>query len=155
MLERTFVLLKPDALQRSLAGEILSRFDRRGYRLLALKLLLPSRSQAQTHYAEHEGKFFYAGLCDHLTSGPALAMVLAGPSAVSSVRRMVGATRPGDADAGTIRGDLALSPLRNLVHAADSTENAERELAIYFDASELLEFERVADRWIFEPDDLA
>lgn len=153
MLERTFVLLKPDALQRSLAGEILSRLDRRGYRFVALKLLRPTRGQARSHYAEHAGEFFFDGLVEHLTSGPVLAMVLEAPNAVSSVRQLVGATRPAEAAAGTIRGDLGQSPLRNLVHASDSPENAALELAIYFDPAELLEYERGADRWIFEPGD--
>ena len=153
MSERTFVLLKPDALQRSLAGEILARLDRRGYRFVALKLLRPTREQAMAHYAEHAGKFFFDGLVEHLTSGPVLAMVLEAPGAVGSVRALVGATRPVEAAAGTIRGDLGQTPLRNLVHAADSPENAARELAIYFDRSELLEYERTADRWIFEPGD--
>ncbi len=155
MLEQTFVLLKPDALQRSLGGEIIARFDRRGYRLVALKLTRPQKAQAESHYAEHEGKFFYSGLVDHLTSGPAIAMILEGPSAVASVRKIVGATRPPEADAGTIRGDFGQSPLRNLVHAADSVENAAREAAIYFSPVELLEFKRDADNWIFEPADLA
>ena len=153
MLERTFVLLKPDALQRSLAGEILSRLDRRGYRFVAVKLLQPTGEQARAHYAEHAGKFFFDGLVEHLTSGPVLAMVLEAPSAVSSVRQLVGATRPAEAAAGTIRGALGQSPLRNLVHAADSPENAALELAIYFDEVELLDYERSADRWIFEPGD--
>ena len=153
MLERTFVLLKPDALQRSLAGEILLRLDRRGYRFVALKLLRPSRDQAMAHYSEHAGKFFFEGLVEHLTSGPVMAMVLEAPDAVSSVRQLVGATRPAEAAAGTIRGDLGQSPLRNLVHAADSPENAARELAIYFDSAELFEYERDADRWVFEPGD--
>lgn len=153
MLERTFVLLKPDALQRSLAGEILSRLDRRGYRFVALKLLQPTSEQARAHYAEHAGKFFFDGLVEHLTSGPVLAMVLEAPNAVSSVRQLVGATRPAEAAAGTIRGDLGQSPLRNLVHAADSPENAALELAIYFDQADLLDYERGSDRWIFEPGD--
>ncbi len=153
MPERTFVLLKPDALQRSLAGEILARLDRRGYRFIALKLARPTREQALAHYAEHAGKFFFDGLVDHLTSGPAVAMVLEAPDAVASVRQLVGATRPAEAAAGTIRGDLGQSPLRNLVHAADSPENAARELAIYFEPGELLEYERSSDLWIFAPDD--
>ena len=153
MLERTFVLLKPDALQRSLAGEILARLDRRGYRFVALKLVRPTRDQAMTHYSEHAGKFFFDGLVEHLTSGPVVAMVLEAPDAVASVRQLVGATRPAEAAAGTIRGDLGLSPLRNLVHAADATESAAREMAIYFQPEELLGYERGSDRWIFEPGD--
>jgi len=149
-LEKTFVLLKPDALQRGLGGEILARFDRRGYRLLALKLLQPTTAQAEEHYGVHKGKFFYEDLVKHLTSGPVIAMVLEGPEAITAVRKMVGATRPPEAEAGTIRGDFGQAGLRNLVHASDAPETAAAEMAIYFDESELVESERAVDRWIFE-----
>jgi len=149
-LEKTFVLLKPDALQRGLGGEILARFDRRGYRLLALKLLQPTTAQAEEHYGVHKGKFFYEDLVKHLTSGPVIAMVLEGPEAIAAVRMMVGATRPPEAEAGTIRGDFGQAGLRNLVHASDAPETAAAEMAIYFDESELVESERAVDRWIFE-----
>ncbi len=149
-MEKTFVLLKPDALQRGLGGEILARFDRRGYRLLALKLLQPTTAQAEEHYGVHKGKFFYEDLVKHLTSGPVIAMVLEGPEAITAVRKMVGATRPPEAEAGTIRGDFGQAGLRNLVHASDAPETAAAEMAIYFDESELVESERAVDRWIFE-----
>ena len=149
-MEKTFVLLKPDALQRGLGGEILARFDRRGYRLLALKLLQPTTAQAEEHYGVHKGKFFYEDLVKHLTSGPVIAMVLEGPEAIAAVRKMVGATRPPEAEAGTIRGDFGQAGLRNLVHASDAPETAAAEMAIYFDESELVESERAVDRWIFE-----
>ncbi len=149
-MEKTFVLLKPDALQRGLGGEILARFDRRGYRLLALKLLQPTTAQAEEHYGVHKGKFFYEDLVKHLTSGPVIAMVLEGPEAITAVRKMVGATRPPEAEAGTIRGDFGQAGLRNLVHASDAPETAAAEMAIYFDEGELVESERAVDRWIFE-----
>ncbi len=149
-MEKTFVLLKPDALQRGLGGEILARFDRRGYRLLALKLLQPTTAQAEEHYGVHKGKFFYKDLVKYLTSGPVIAMVLEGPEAITAVRKMVGATRPPEAEAGTIRGDFGQAGLRNLVHASDAPETAAAEMAIYFDEGELVESERAVDRWIFE-----
>jgi nucleoside-diphosphate kinase len=148
--EKTFVLLKPDALQRGLAGEILARFDRRGYRFLALKLLQPTEAQASEHYGVHKGKFFYEDLVRHLTSGPVIAMVLEGPEAIAAVRKMVGATRPPEAEAGTIRGDFGQAGLRNLVHASDAPETAAAEMAIYFNESEFVASERAIDRWIFE-----
>lgn len=149
-MEKTFVLLKPDALQRGLAGEILARFDRRGYRFLALKLLQTTEAQAAEHYGVHKGKFFYEDLVKHLTSGPVIAMVLEGPEAIAAVRKMVGATRPPEAEAGTIRGDFGQAGLRNLVHASDAPETAAAEMAIYFDESEFVASERAIDRWIFE-----
>ena len=149
-MERTFVLLKPDALQRCLAGEILGRFDRRGFRFSGLKLLIPSKAQATAHYGEHRDKFFFDALVQHLTSGPVIAMVLEGNDVIAGVRKMVGATRPHEAEAGTIRGDLGQAGLRNLVHASDSPETAALEMSIYFETSELIEYERGIDRWIFE-----
>ncbi|MDP6349975.1 MAG: nucleoside-diphosphate kinase [Chloroflexota bacterium] len=149
-MEKTFVLLKPDALQRGLVGEILARFDRRGYRFLALKLLQTTEAQAAEHYGVHKGKFFYEDLVKHLTSGPVIAMVLEGSEAIAAVRKMVGATRPPEAEAGTIRGDFGQAGLRNLVHASDAPETAAAEMAIYFDESEFVASERAIDRWIFE-----
>ncbi len=130
--ERTFVMIKPDAFRRRLAGEILARFERRGLELRALRLLEVTREQAASHYAEHEGKPFYEGLVAFITSGPAVAMVLEGPDAVATVRTMMGATNPLQAAPGTIRGDYALEIDENIVHGADSPTSAEREIAIYF-----------------------
>ena len=149
-MERTFVLLKPDALQRCLAGEILARFDRRGFRFAGLKLLIPSKEQAANHYGEHRGKFFYDALVEHLTSGPVIAIVLEGNDVIAGVRKMVGATRPHEAEAGTIRGDFGQAGLRNLVHASDAPETASSEISIYFDKSELIGYQRGIDRWILE-----
>jgi nucleoside-diphosphate kinase len=136
--ERTFVMIKPDAHGRRLSGEILSRFERRGFAIRGLKLLRVSRDQAAQHYAEHEGKPFYPDLVDFITSGPVVAMVLEGPAAVSTVRTMMGATNPLDSAPGTIRGDYALEIGENAVHGSDSTESAEREIPIYFAEDELV-----------------
>lgn len=136
--ERTFVMIKPDAHGRRLSGEILSRFERRGFAIRGLKLLRVSRDQAAQHYAEHEGKPFYPDLVDFITSGPVVAMVLEGPAAVTTVRTMMGATNPLDSAPGTIRGDYALEIGENVVHGSDSTESAEREIPIYFAEDELV-----------------
>lgn len=149
-MERTFVLLKPDAVQRGLTGEILARFERRGYRILALKMLQPDLGLAERHYEVHRGKFFFDGLVQHLSSGPVVAMILEGENVIQAVRTMVGSTIPNQAAAGTIRGDLAVAGLRNLVHASDAPETAEHEMSLYFDDSEVLDYQRDMDRWVFE-----
>jgi nucleoside-diphosphate kinase len=130
--ERTLVLIKPDAVQRGLAGEILSRFERRGLDVRAAKLLRVDRELAERHYAEHVEKPFFGELVDFITSAPTLALVLEGESAIAVVRTTIGATNPTDAAAGTIRGDLALAMPDNLVHGSDSPESAEREVALWF-----------------------
>ena len=137
-LERTFVMIKPDAHARRLSGEILSRFERRGFTIRGIKLLRVSGEQAASHYAEHEGKPFYPDLVEFITSGPVVAMVLEGPAAVTTVRTMMGTTNPLDSAPGTIRGDYALEIGENVVHGSDSPESAEREIAIYFAESELV-----------------
>ena len=149
-MERTFVLLKPDALQRGLTGEIIGRFERRGYRIIAMRMLRPNADLAARQYEIHKGKFFYEGLVEHLTSGPAIAIVLEGEGVIQAVRKMVGATIPHGAEAGTIRGDLAVSGLRNLVHASDAPDTASDEMSLYFDESDLLVYDRAIDPWVFE-----
>jgi nucleoside-diphosphate kinase len=136
--ERTFVMVKPDAVARRLAAEVIGRLERRGFTLRGLKLIRVTGAQAAAHYAEHEGKPFYAGLIEFITSGPAVAMVVEGPAAVSTVRTMMGATNPLDSAPGTIRGDLALELGENVVHGSDSVASAEREIRIYFTAAELV-----------------
>ena len=130
--ERTLVLIKPDAMQRGHAGEILSRFERRGLDIRAAKLLRVDRELAERHYAEHIEKPFFGELVDFITSAPTLALVLEGESAIAVARTTIGATNPTDAAAGTIRGDLALAMPDNLVHGSDSPESAEREVALWF-----------------------
>lgn len=138
MNERTLVLVKPSAVARGLIGEVISRMERRGLTIKVARLLRVTREMAERHYAQHKGKEFYEELVAHITSGPVFAMVVEGPSAVSVVRRMMGATNPLEAAPGTIRGDFGLDIRRNVVHAADSLEAAEREIPIFFPEGEEL-----------------
>jgi len=131
--ERTLVLIKPDAVRRGLAGEILRRFELRGLEIREARLLTVDRALAEEHYAEHAEKPFYGELVEFITSGPTLALVLEGEGAIATVRTTMGATNPADAGPGTIRGDLALSMPDNLVHGSDSPESAAREIALWFD----------------------
>ena len=131
-------MIKPDAVQRRLASEVLGRIERRGFAIRGLKLIRVTADQAGQHYAEHQGKPFYPELVEFITSGPVVAMVVEGPAAVTTVRTMMGATNPLDSAPGTIRGDLALEIGENIVHCSDSPESAEREIAIYFSQSELV-----------------
>ena len=152
-MERTLVLIKPDAMQRGLAGEVLSRLERRGLRIAALRLFQMEEALARRHYGEHEGKPFYEGLISYITACPIIAAVLEGSDAVEVVRRTVGATNPAEAEAGTIRGDLALETGRNLIHGSDSPESAKREIALFFREDELHSYARDVDRWLFEVPD--
>jgi nucleoside-diphosphate kinase len=151
--ERTLVLIKPDGVQRLLVGRILGRFEERGLKLVGLKLRQVDRPFAERHYAVHRGKPFFEGLLDFITSGPLVALALDGPNAIAIVRSMVGATRPHEAAAGTIRGDLAVETAQNLVHASDGAETAAAELALWFAPGELLEYSREVDRWVLAPED--
>jgi nucleoside-diphosphate kinase len=148
-MERTFVMVKPDGVQRGLIGEIISRFERRGLKIVGMKMLQVSDDLARRHYAVHEGKPFFAGLISYITSAPVVAMVVEGTNAVVAVRQTVGATRPFEAAPGSIRADFALEIGRNLVHASDAPETAATEIALWFGA-ELVEWQRATDRWIFE-----
>lgn len=153
MIERTLVLVKPDGVQRLLAGRILARYEERGLRLVALKLMTVSRQLAEQHYAVHSAKPFFRGLVDFITSGPVVAAVLEGPNAIAVVRAMNGATRPNEAAPGTIRGDFALETAQNLVHASDSTESAVAEINLWFEVGDLLQYRREIDRWVIAPAD--
>jgi nucleoside-diphosphate kinase len=146
--ERTLVLVKPDGVQRGLIGEILARFERKGLKVVGLRLLSVPREMAERHYAVHAGKPFYPGLVEFITSGPVAALALQGPDAIATVRRLVGATRPNEADGGTIRGDFGISTLRNLIHASDAPETAAEELQLWFAADALVDYERAVDAWI-------
>lgn len=148
--ERTFVMIKPDAFQRGLVGEVVSRIEDRGLKLVGMKLLVPSQEQGEKHYAEHSDEPFYEDLVGFITSGPAVPMVVEGENAVSVVRDMIGATDPAEASPGTVRGDLALDIGRNCVHAADAPETAEREISIYFDEDEIESYERNDEAWLYE-----
>ena len=148
-MERTFVMVKPDGVQRGLIGEIIGRFERRGLKSVGMKMLQVSDDLARRHYAVHEGKPFFAGLISYITSAPVVAMVVEGTNAVVAVRQTVGATRPFEAAPGSIRADFALEIGRNLVHASDAPETAATEIALWF-GEELVAWQRATDRWIFE-----
>jgi nucleoside-diphosphate kinase len=149
-MQRTLVIVKPDGVQRGLAGPILSRLEARGLKLVGLKLVQVSQDLAARHYAEHLGKPFYEGLLKYITSAPVIVACVEGTSAVQMVRNAVGATNPLNAAPGTIRGDFALDIGRNLIHASDAPETADRELALWFSSDELVSYQRETDRWIFE-----
>jgi len=147
-MQRTLVLVKPDGVQRGLVGAIALRLERRGLKLVGLKMMRITKEMAARHYAEHEGKPFYEGLIAFITSGPVVAMIWEGREAVSVVRGLMGATDPLKALPGTIRGDLALDLGMNLIHGSDSPDRAETEIAEFFSAGELHDYERTIDRWI-------
>ena len=147
-MERTLVLAKPDAVQRGLIGEILARFERKGLKVVGLRLLQVPAELAERHYAVHAGKHFYDGLVEFITSGPVAAIALEGPDAIAVVRRMVGATMPNQAEPGTIRGDLGVAGLRNLIHASDSPDTARFELDLWFGGDALVDYRREVDAWI-------
>jgi len=150
MIERTFALLKPDAIQRALAGDILHRFERRGLKIVGLKLMRVSRALAESYYAEHKGKPFYEPLMGYITSGPVVALVLEGDGAVALVRKMMGKTNSAEAELGTIRGDYALTIGRNVIHGSDSPESAKREIGFFFKPDELHEYKRIDEAWLRE-----
>ena len=149
-MDRTLVLLKPDAVQRALAGEIISRLERRGLKLAAMKMLQVTEELAHRHYADHVGKPFFEGLVKFITSSPIVAMVIEGDNAVDVVRNTMGATSPSDAAPGTIRGDLALTIGANLIHGSDSKESAKREIELFFSPDEIIDYSRDVDSWIIE-----
>ena len=150
MSERTLILIKPDGVQRGLVGRVIDRYESRGLRIAGLKLMQADRALAERHYAVHSDKPFFAGLIEFITSGPLVAMAVEGPEAIAVCRAVNGATRPNEAAPGSIRGDFALETGMNIVHASDSPENATDELALWFDAVELLDYERSIDAWIIE-----
>ncbi|MBN2387113.1 MAG: nucleoside-diphosphate kinase [Anaerolineales bacterium] len=149
-MERSLVLVKPDGVQRGLIGEVISRLERRGLRLVAARFVQVSQELAETHYAIHKGKPFYDGLIKYITSAPVMAMAWEGPNAIAAIRQTMGATRPTEAAPGSIRHDYALEVGRNLTHASDSGENGAKEVALWFKAEELVNWGRDVDRWIFE-----
>jgi len=148
--ERTLVIIKPDGVQRGLIGEIIRRFERRGLRIVALKLMHITPQLAEQHYAVHKGKPFYAGLIQYITAAPVVVMALEGKRAIDIVRRTMGATHPAEAAPGTIRADFGLEMGRNLIHGSDSPETAASELALFFSDEELYSYSRDIDRWVFE-----
>ena len=149
-MQRSLVILKPDAVQRGLVGEVIGRLERRGLKIVAMKLMTISDELANRHYDAHVGKPFFEGLVSFITSGPVVATVLEGDDAISLVRATMGATDPRDAGPGTVRGDLAISIGRNLIHGSDSEEAAAKEIALFFSAGEVADYPRDTDRWITE-----
>ncbi len=152
-MEKTLVIVKPDGMQRGLCGEVLSRLERRGLKIVGLKLLWIDEALARRHYAVHQGKAFFPGLVSYISSSPVVVAVFEGPSAVAAARQAIGATNPVEAAPGSIRGDLGLSIGRNLVHGSDSPEAAQKEIALFFPEDELVAYSRDADRWILELND--
>jgi len=149
-LERTYVMIKPDGVQRGLVGEVIRRIEQRGLKIIALRMNTISREIAERHYAEHVKKPFFKSLVEFITSGPSVSMVVEGKNAVSVMRAMNGATNPLNAEVGSIRGDFALDTGRNIVHASDSPESAKREIDIHFKEYELIEYSRIDETWIYE-----
>ena len=147
-MERTFVMVKPDGVQRGLVGEIILRLERRGLKLVAAKFIHVSRDLAETHYSVHKGKPFYEGLVAYITSAPVMAMVWEGPNAIQAVRQTMGATRPTEAAPGTVRHDFALEVGRNLTRASDGPETADAEIYLWFRPNEIITWERATDSWI-------
>jgi len=148
-MERSLVLIKPDGVQRLLVGEVISRLERKGLRLLGMKLMLVPEPLAREHYRQHEGKGFFEGLISYITSSPVVAMVWEGPGAIGVIRDLTGATDPAKAQPGTIRGDYGLDVSFNMVHASDSPESALREVSLFFSPEEIVEYKRSIDEWLW------
>jgi len=146
MHQRTLLIIKPDAVFRGLSGEIISRIEKTGFKLIAMKLINVSKEQAAKHYEEHFGRDYYDRLINFILSGPSIAMVVEGPYVIKRMRKMAGKTLAEEREPGSIRGDMSVNNLFNLLHSSDSTESAEREIAIFFDEDEILEYETAADR---------
>lgn len=150
MIEKSFVMIKPDAVKRRLMGEVISRFEKRGLKIVATKMLKISQDLAKEHYSEHKEKPFFNDLVEYITSSPVLAMVIEGDECIGLIRKMVGATNPKEADLGTIRGDFALDTGRNIIHASDSAQSAKREIALFFDESEICPYQMPDENLIYE-----
>ncbi len=149
-MEQTYLMVKPDGVQRGLCGEILSRFEKRGLKIVAMKMMVISKETAENHYGEHKGNSFFSSLITYITSGPVLAMVLEGENAVSICRTMIGKTNPAEAAPGTIRSDYALVTGMNIIHGSDSIESAKREISIFFRPEEIVSYEKTSDKWLYE-----
>ena len=147
-MQRTLIILKPDCVQRRLVGEVLRRFEAKGLRIAALKLIQVDRALGEKHYAEHQGKPFFGGLIDFITGGPVVVGVLAGPEAIAVVRAMLGATNGAAAAPGTVRGDFSISKQNNLVHGSDSEDSARREIALWFRPEELVDYPLAGSEWV-------
>lgn len=149
-MERTFLMIKPDGVQRGLVSEIIGRFETKGFTLVGLKLMAVSRALAEEHYAVHRERPFFTGLVDFITSGPVVAMVWEGEGVIASARKMIGATKPLEAEPGTIRGDLGVTVGRNIIHGSDAPETAQTEIALWFSETELVAWKPSTQGWIYE-----
>ncbi|NLB52175.1 MAG: nucleoside-diphosphate kinase [Syntrophomonadaceae bacterium] len=147
-MERTFAMVKPDGVQKGMIGEIISRFEKKGIKIAALKMMQITQEMAEEHYAEHKEKPFFAELVSFITSGPVAAMVLEGENVISTVRTMMGATNPRDAAPGTIRGDFAMTMSKNIIHGSDSPASASREIKIFFSEEEVLTYKKAGEEWV-------
>ncbi len=149
-MEREFIMIKPDGVQRGLIGEVISRIEKVGLKIVGMKMLHVTKEMAEKHYAIHKGKSFYDGLIKYITSSPVVAMVVEGKNAVELTRKLVGKTNPLEAAPGSIRGDLAIEIGRNIIHAGDSVDNAKTEYSIYFTEDELVSYKTIAEQWLYE-----
>ncbi|HQF17603.1 MAG TPA: nucleoside-diphosphate kinase [Methanotrichaceae archaeon] len=149
-MERTFIMVKPDGVQRGLTGEIIKRIENKGFKIVAMRLSVMSEERAKKHYEEHVGKKFYQALVDFITSGPSVQMVVEGKGSIAAMRKMNGATNPAEAAPGTIRGDLGIETGRNVVHGSDSPESAKREIELHFRPEEIVAFQRIDEAWLYE-----
>ncbi len=147
-MEQTFAMLKPETIQRGLCGSILQRLESKGFKLVAMKLMVIDKALAKEHYAEHKEKPFFGELVEHITSGPVLAMVWEGDGVIASIRTIMGKTNPLEAAPGTIRGDFGTNMSLNLIHGSDSPQSAEREINLFFTADEILSYNRTLEKWI-------
>jgi nucleoside-diphosphate kinase len=150
MIEKSFVMMKPDAVARSLIGKILSRFEEKGLQIIAVKLIQVDENLAKEHYGEHSEKPFFKDLVRYITSSPSLAMVIKGDDSINLIRKIVGATNPKEADLGTIRGDFAIDMGRNIIHASDSQKSAKREINLFFNKEEICDYELNNQKWVYE-----
>lgn len=149
MMERTYLMVKPDGVQRNLIGEIVSRFEKKGFQLVGAKLMQVTKEQAETHYAEHKERPFFGELVDFITSSPVFAMVWEGENVIATARQMMGATNPKDSAPGTIRGEYAATVGKNIIHGSDSPASAEREIGIFFKEDELIEYSKLIKEWVY------
>ncbi len=148
MMERTFLMVKPDGVQRNLTGEIVNRFESKGFKLVGAKLMMVTEELANEHYGEHKERPFFGELVDFITSGPVFAMVWEGEGVIAKARLMMGATNPEESAPGTIRGDFAVNVGQNIIHGSDSAESAKREIGLFFNEAELVDYDKVIDRWV-------
>jgi len=148
-IEQTFVMIKPDGVQRMLTGEIISRFEKKGLKISAMKMLIINKDMAEEHYSEHKGKPFYESLINFIISGPVIAFILEGPGAISIVRKLVGATDPADAEPGSIRGDHVIFTTYNIIHSSDSTNSAGREISLFFKKEEIFNYSLKIGKYLF------